>query len=70
MHDLPSRGKFKLLQEMGSVRFEIELPDIGGDWTDVFTRVFRRLAPPPTAGAKRGGAEIETEIARLWAASG
>ena len=68
--DLPSRGKFELLREMGSKRFEIELPDIGGDWTDVFTRVFKRLAPRPTAGAKRAHAEIETEIARLRAASG
>ena len=55
---------------MGSVRFEIELDDIGGDWTDVFTRVFRRLAFRPTAGAKRARAEIETDLARLRAALG
>ena len=51
-----------------SVRFEIELPDIGGDWSEVFSRAFRRLAPRPTAGAKQARAEIESEIARLRAA--
>ena len=54
---------------MGSVRFEIELPDVGGDWSDVFRRVFRKLAPRPTAGAKRARAEIESEIARIRAVS-
>ena len=65
--DLPSRGEFALLSSLDSVRFETVLPAIGGDWTEVFRRVFKDFAPRPTAGMKRAAAAVSDEIVRLRA---
>ena len=54
--DLPSRGKFELLAEMGSLQFKMILPPVGGDWWRVYTSLFMKLAPRPSAGAKRSRA--------------
>ena len=56
--DLPSRGKFELLAEKGSISFPMVLPPVGGDWEAVYTSLFTTLAPRPSAGAKRSRAEI------------
>ena len=63
--DMPSRGEFALLHELGSVRFEITLPEIGGDWQLTYTRIFRELAPRPSASVKRARREVEAEVKRL-----
>jgi hypothetical protein len=63
--DLPSRGEFALLHSLGSIRFEIVLPQIGGEWTEVFSSIFRDFAPRPSAGVKRARAQISEEVARL-----
>ena len=65
--DPPSRGKFELLAEMGSVSFPTILPPVGGDWEDVYTSLFTELAPRPSAGAKRSRAEIASELSSLKA---
>ena len=54
--DLPSRGKFELLAGMGSLEFERILQPVGGDWWRVYTSLFMKLAPRPSAGAKRSRA--------------
>ena len=61
--DLPSRGEFDLLEEMQSVRFEITLPVIGGDWSAVYADIFGRFAPRPTKGDKRRRAAIVAALA-------
>ena len=38
--NLPSRGNFELLAEMGSLEFEMILPPVGGDWWRVYTSLF------------------------------
>ena len=65
--DLPSRGKFELLAEMGSLQFEMTLPPVGGDWWRVYTSLFMKLPPPPSAGAKRSRAQVEAELESLKA---
>ena len=45
--DLPSRGDFALLNELGSSRFEVVLPNVGGEWSAVYRQVFSDLAPRP-----------------------
>jgi hypothetical protein len=57
-----------MLKEMGSLPFEINLPEIGGDWTEVFTKVFREYAGRPTPGVKRARTEVNAEIRRIRAA--
>ena len=65
--DLPSRGKFELLAEMGSLQFEMTLPPVGGDWWRVYTSLFMKLAPRPSAGAKRARAQVAAELESLKA---
>ena len=65
--DLPSRGKFELLAEMGSLQFEMVLPPVGGDWWRVYTSLFMKLAPRPSAGAKRARAQVAVELESLKA---
>jgi hypothetical protein len=63
--DLPSRGEFALLRELGSTRFEITMPEVGGDWREVYRRIFANLAPRPSRSVKRARSEIEAEAKRL-----
>lgn len=63
--DHPSRGDFALLHSMGSVRFEIVLPDLGTDWASTYRSVFLSLAPRPSKGVKRRQAEIDQEVSRM-----
>ena len=63
--DMPSRGDFALLNELGSERFEITLPEVGGDWQQVYQRIFRDLAPRPSASVKRARKEVDSEVRRL-----
>ena len=65
--DLPSRGKFELLADMGSLQFEMILPPVGGGWWCVYTSLFMELAPRPSAGAKRSRAQVEAELESLKA---
>ena len=46
--DLPSCGKFELLESMGSIPFETVPPPIGEDWTAAFVHV-DLLSPCPPA---------------------
>jgi hypothetical protein len=68
--DLPSRGEFGMLHELGSIRFPTILPVIGGDWREVYTRIFADLAPRPSKGSKRMRAEIGAETAAIKARRG
>ena len=70
--DLPSRGKFELLAEVGSISFPTILPPVGGDWEAVYTSLFTELAPRPSAGAKRGRARARrcASAVRRWRCSG
>jgi hypothetical protein len=63
--DHPSRGDFALLHSMGSVRFEIALPDLGADWASTYRSVFLALSPRPSKGVKRRRAEIDREVSRM-----
>ena len=65
--DLPSRGKFELLAEMGSIQFEMVIPPVGGDWWRVYTSLFMKLAPRPSAGAKRARTQVAAELESLKA---
>ena len=64
---IPSRGEFELLRELGSTRFAAVLPEIGGDWRTVYTKIFKDLAPRPSASVKRARAEIAEEVRRVMA---
>ena len=63
--DQPSRGDEALLLSMGSVRFEMELPPVGGDWAVIYEELFMKLAPRPSRGVKRARREIEDEIEKI-----
>ena len=65
--DLPSRGEFELLKELGSIPFEMKIPPIGGDWEQVLRDVFSSLAPRPNPGAKRARSEVDAAASQLRA---
>lgn len=66
--DLPSRGEYALLRDRyGSVWFDSQVPDVGGDWLAVYRRVFGELAPRPTPGVKRQRAEIAEHVREIRA---
>ena len=60
--DLPSRGEFDKLLEMGAVRVPCVIPSIGGDWEAVYRDVMSRLAPRATHGVKRQADAIRAAI--------
>ena len=62
--DLPSRGEFELLNEFGSIPFEIVWPTVGEDWLHAIDRIFAKHAPPRTRREKRWRAEVTDETAR------
>ena len=45
--DLPSRGEFSLLQELGSEKFDVKWPPVGAEWLAAFEEVYLSMAPPP-----------------------
>ena len=63
--DLPSRGEFALLLELGSTRFETVMPAVGGDWAAVYRQTFKDLAPRPSASMKRARKEVDEEVRRV-----
>ena len=52
---------------MGSLQFEMALPPVGGEWWRVYTSLFMKLAPRPSAGAKHSRAQVEAELESIKA---
>ena len=63
--DLPSRGDFALLHELGSTRFETVLPEVGGEYAAIYRQVFKDLSPRPSSSVKRARREMEDEVRRV-----
>jgi hypothetical protein len=65
--DLPSRGEFSLLQELGSEKFDVKWPLVGAEWLAAFEEVYLSLALPPSRAMKRQASDIGAELQRLKA---
>jgi hypothetical protein len=65
--DLPSRGEFELLRELGSIEFDTVVPVIKADWLEAYRAAFDGFAPRRTGAEKRTARDIETEVCRLRA---
>ena len=63
--DLPSRGEFAKLRELGSVEFKIVWPDLGKSWSASFESAYNQYAPSPTRAAKRKRGEIAKALGLL-----
>lgn len=63
--DLPSRGEFELLHELGSIEFEIITPVIKADWLEAYRVAYDRYAPKRTGAEKRTARAIEVEVSRM-----
>lgn len=62
--DLPSRGEFELLQELGSVEGEVVWPDLRSGWKAALEAAFDAYAPRPSRGSKRARAEVALAVSR------
>ena len=51
--DLPSRGEFTKLAELGSVSFDIVWPDLGASWSASFASAYNLYARKPGKAALR-----------------
>ena len=65
--DLPSRGEFGKLVELGSVWFASVLPDLGLSWSASFASAFMMYAPRSGKASLRYQREIRQAIERLSA---
>ena len=63
--DLPSRGEFEKLGELGSVSFEIVWPELGASWSASFAAAYNLYAPKPGKAALRLRRAIDQAILKL-----
>ena len=64
--DLPSRGDFDLLAQMGSKPFDVAWPPVGLSWRDAFRHAWKRASPSrPSTAAKRAFDEIQDAISEM-----
>lgn len=60
--DLPSRGEFEKLTELGSVPFTAKWPELGASWSASFASAFNEYAPRPGKAAVRLRRAIQAAI--------
>jgi len=63
--DLPSRGEFEKLRELGSVYFEPVWPPLGSSWATTFTAAYQAYAPKPSRAACRFQREVQSAIENI-----
>ena len=60
--DLPSRGEFEKLNELGSVFFEPVWPPLGASWAATFAAAYEAYAPRPSRATLRFKREVQSAI--------
>ena len=63
--DLPSRGDFALLREMGSTPVDLTLPEIAADWSQVYRDVYLAYARRRSRAEENASRDVQTEIQRI-----